>query len=176
MADAKTGQADAQRLETPSDLRRNDAAAVEEALNAVLADAFALYMKIKNYHWHVSGPNFRDYHELLDEHGAQALAMIDPLAERVRKIGGCTLRSIGHVARLTRIADDDRAFVPAREMLEALLADERACLQGLRDAHEICDEARDVATAGLIETYIDAAEKRIWFLFEITRSGEASGH
>lgn len=166
----------AARLETPTDLGRNDVKSVEEALNSVLADSFALYMKTKNYHWHVSGPNFRDYHELLDEHAAQILAATDPLAERVRKLGGRTLRSIGHIARLAQIKDDDREFVGPREMLEQLASDNRIALEGLRNAHGICDDANDVATASLLENYIDETEKRIWFLFEITRPAEPSGH
>ena len=173
---ARTQQDSAARLETPTDLGHNDVMLVEAAINSVLADSFALYMKTKNYHWHISGPNFRDYHEVLDEQSAQILAATDPLAERVRKIGGRTLHSIGHIARLAQIKDDDRVFVAPREMLEQLLADNRTALEGMRNAHEICDNANDVATASLLENYIDDTEKRIWFLFEITRTAEATGH
>lgn len=164
------------RLATPSDLGDNAVRSVCEAVNGLLADAFALYMKTKNYHWHISGPHFRDYHELLDEHAAQILATTDPLAERVRKLGGRTLRSVGHISRLARIADDDREFVAPREMLEQLLADNRAMAEAMRDAHEVCDDANDVATASLLEEYIDDTEKRIWFLFETTREAEPTGH
>jgi starvation-inducible DNA-binding protein len=164
------------RLTTPSDLGDNAVNAVSEAVNGLLADAFALYMKTKNYHWHISGPHFRDYHELLDEHATEILATTDPLAERVRKLGGTTLRSVGHISRLTSLQDDDRDFVAPREMLEQLLADNRAMVEAMRDAHDICDEANDVATASLLEEYIDATEKRIWFLFETTREAEPTGH
>ncbi len=163
-------------LTTPSDLRGNDVASVTQAVNALLADAFALYMKTKNYHWHISGPHFRDYHKLLDHHAAQILATTDPLAERVRKLGGATLRSLGHIARLARIEDDDRDFVTPHNMLQQLMADNKAMAQALRDAHEICEQARDVATASLLESYIDETEKRIWFLFETTREAEQTKH
>lgn len=164
------------RLDTPTDLGDNEVKSVAEAVNGLLADAFALYMKTKNYHWHISGPHFRDYHEMLDEQAAEILATTDPLAERVRKIGATTLRSIGHIARLSDIEDDDREVVPPREMLRELMADNKAMAEAMRDAHEICDDANDVATASLLEEYIDATEKRVWFLFEATREAESTGH
>ena len=164
------------RLVTPTDLGDNETKAVAEAVNGLLADAFALYLKTKNYHWHISGPNFRDYHEMLDEQSAEILATTDPLAERVRKIGRTTLRSIGHIAREANIEDDDREVVPPRDMLLQLLADNKAMAQAMREAHEVCDEAKDVATASLLEEYIDATEKRIWFLYEATREAEKTGH
>lgn len=155
-------------LATPSDLS-NSAQEIAGALNACLADTFALYLKTKNFHWHVSGPHFRDYHLLLDEQAAQILAATDDMAERVRKIGGTTLRSIGHVARLQRIADNDADFVTPEDMLAELMDDNRQMITGLREAHDVCDEAGDVATAGLIENWIDEAERRVWFLFETSR-------
>ncbi len=138
-------------------------------LNALLADVFALYLKTKNFHWHMSGPHFRDYHLLLDEQGDQIFAITDDIAERVRKIGGTTLRSIGHVAKLQRIADNDQEFVPARDMLLELHADNKALVESLRAAHEVSSQANDYATTSLIEVWIDEAERRTWFLFEATR-------
>jgi starvation-inducible DNA-binding protein len=153
-------------LETPTDLKRNAVPAVSAALNAVLADMFALYVKTKNFHWHMSGPHFRDYHLLLDEQGEQIFATTDPLAERVRKIGGTTLRSIGHIARTQRIRDNDAEFVTAAEMLAELRDDNKRLTAGLREAHGVCDEHGDVASASLLEVWIDEAERRTWFLFE----------
>ncbi|HEY8579566.1 MAG TPA: DNA starvation/stationary phase protection protein [Beijerinckiaceae bacterium] len=167
---------EAARLDTPTDLGDNETKAVAEAVNGLLADAFALYLKTKNYHWHISGPNFRDYHEMLDEQAAEILATTDPLAERVRKIGQTTLRSIGQISKITNIEDDDRDVVPPRDMLLQLLGDNKAMAHAMREAHEVCDEAGDVATASLLEEYIDATEKRIWFLFEATRAAEQTGH
>jgi starvation-inducible DNA-binding protein len=141
-------------------------AAISEALTAILADFFALYVKTKNFHWHMFGPHFRDYHLLFDEQSAQLLATVDPIAERVRKIGGTTLRSIGHIARLQRLPDNDNDSVGAQDMLAALLADNRSLLQNLRRAHSLCDEHCDVASASLIENWIDDAEQRVWFLAE----------
>ncbi len=138
-------------------------------LNALLADVFALYLKTKNFHWHMSGPHFRDYHLLLDEQGDQIFAITDDIAERVRKIGGTTIRSIGHVAKLQRIADNDQEFVPARDMLLELHADNKALVESLRAAHEVSSQANDYATTSLIEVWIDEAERRTWFLFEATR-------
>ena len=135
----------------------------------MLADTFAVYLKTKNFHWHVSGPHFRDYHLLFDEQAAQILASTDELAERVRKIGGGTLRSIGHIARLQRVDDNDRDFVSAGEMLRELTADNKALTKALREAHDVADEHRDVATASLLENLIDEAEKRAWFLSEAGR-------
>jgi starvation-inducible DNA-binding protein len=142
---------------------------IASALTVVLADMFALYIKTKNFHWHVSGPHFRDYHLLLDEQSEQIFAVTDAIAERVRKIGGATLRSIGHIARLQRVADNDEGYVPPEDMLAELLEDNRQLVVNLRTVHAICDDAGDVASASLIETWIDEAEHRAWFLFEATR-------
>ena len=156
-------------LATPSDIRPGAVKNISGALNALVADVFALYLKTKNFHWHMSGPHFRDYHLLLDEHGDQIFAMTDPIAERVRKIGGTTIRSIGHIAKLQRINDNDQDFVPARDMLLELHADNKALVESLRSAHEVSDKANDYATTSLIEVWIDEAERRAWFLFEATR-------
>jgi starvation-inducible DNA-binding protein len=138
-------------------------------LNALLADVFALYLKTKNFHWHMSGPHFRDYHLLLDEQGDQIFAITDDIAERVRKIGGTTVRSIGHISKLQRLADNDQEFVAARDMLLELHADNKSLVESLRAAHEVAGQANDYATTSLIEVWIDEAERRAWFLFEATR-------
>ncbi len=156
-------------LGTPTDLSPANVSAITAALNPLVADAFALYLKTKNFHWHVSGPHFRDYHLLLDEQGDQIFAMTDELAERVRKIGGTTLRSIGHVSKLQRITDNDAEFVPAADMLRELMEDSKAFTVNMREAHEIAADNNDVATTSLLETFIDETEKRTWFLFEATR-------
>jgi starvation-inducible DNA-binding protein len=135
----------------------------------LLADVYALYFKTKNFHWHMSGPHFRDYHLLLDEQGDQIFAIGDDIAERVRKIGGATIRSIGHIAKLQRISDNDQEFVPARDMLLELHGDNKALVESLRSAHEVASKANDYATTSLIEVWIDEAERRAWFLFEATR-------
>src|SRR5689334_25359702 len=153
-------------LTTPTNLTRAATKDVAGALNGLLADVFALYLKTKNFHWHVSGPHFRDYHLLLDEQGDQLFAMTDPIAERVRKLGGTTLRSIGHIARLQRVADNDADYVEPSDMLAELREDNVALVARLRAAHEACDEHRDIATASLIEVWIDETERRTWFLFE----------
>ena len=163
-------------LHTPTDLSPDAVRAVSEALNALLADTLALYVKTKNFHWHVSGPHFRSYHLLLDEQSQQILETVDELAERVRKIGGTTLRSIGQIARLMRIRDNDENFVPPLEMLSELVADNKAMIQSMRAAHELADKHEDVATASLLEPFIDDAEKRTWFLFEVSRGADPSGH
>jgi starvation-inducible DNA-binding protein len=137
-----------------------------KALNALLADVFALYIKTKNFHWHMEGPHFRDYHLLLDEQSDQIFAMSDDMAERVRKIGGTTIRSIGHIAKLQTIEDDDRQHVAAKEMLSELLDDNRSLLEVMREAHSAADDAKDVATASLLENWLDQTERRTWFLFE----------
>ena len=142
---------------------------LSSVLNALLADVFALYLKTKNFHWHMSGPHFRDYHLLLDEHATQIFAISDDIAERVRKIGGTTIRSIGHIARLQRLSDNDQEFVPARDMLIELHGDNKALIESLRAAHEVASKANDFATTSLIEVWIDEAERRAWFLFEATR-------
>jgi starvation-inducible DNA-binding protein len=144
-------------------------AKISTALTATLADLFALYLKTKNFHWHVAGPHFRDYHLLLDEQSEQILATTDAMAERVRKIGGTTLHSIGHIARLQRVADNDHEFVAAEDMLTELCEDNRQLALNLRVAHSLCDEYGDVASASLIENWIDEAEHRTWFLYEATR-------
>lgn len=161
-------------LETPSDLKSNAVRDIVGALNMLLADAFALYMKTKNFHWHVSGPHFRDYHLLLDEQAAQIYAATDDMAERARKIGGTTLRSIGHIARLQRIKDNDAEFVTPLDMLAELRQDNQQMVTSLREVHDLCDEHGDVATASLIESWIDETERRVWFLFETTRAGESA--
>jgi starvation-inducible DNA-binding protein len=163
-------------LDTPTDLSPEAVRALSEAINAIVADTLALYVKTKNFHWHISGPHFRSYHLLLDDQSEQILATVDELAERVRKIGGTTLRSIGHIARIKRIADNDEAFVTPLDMLSELMADNKATIQTMRAAHKLADEHEDVATASLLEQYIDGAEKRTWFLFEASRGLDRSGH
>lgn len=158
-------------LATPSDLDRQNIAAVATELNKLVADAFALYVKTKNFHWHMSGPHFRDYHLLLDEQAEQIFATIDPLAERVRKLGRRTVLSIGHIARLQSMEDNDEEFVGPDAMLTELMADNKAMAAALRHAHEVCDDNDDPATAGLLETFIDETERRTWFLFEASRRG-----
>ena len=157
------------QLKTPTDLERNSARSVADALNAILADSFALYLKTRNFHWHVSGPHFRDYHLMLDEQAAQILGTTDAMAERVRKIGGTTLRSIGHIARLQRIADNDAEFVAPRDMLAELHRDNLQLVESLREAKEVVDAAGDNATAGMLDEWTDQAEERAWFLFETSR-------
>ena len=156
-------------LDTPSDLEEKGREKVADALNGLVADAFALYIKTKNYHWHMSGRHFRDYHLLLDEQADQIFASIDPLAERVRKIGGNTIRSVGHIAQLQRVKDNDEDFVAPKDMLTDLLAENKKMAKNMRDAHDVADDAEDVATASLLEVYIDETERRTWFLFETTR-------
>ena len=156
-------------LRTATDLSAEAVSAITGALNPLLADAFALYLKTKNFHWHMSGPHFRDYHLLLDEQGEQIFAMTDELAERVRKIGGVTVKSIGHVARLQRIKDNNEEFVAAVDMLRELMEDNKAFTTNMREAHEIADQNNDSATTSLLENFIDESERRTWFLFEATR-------
>jgi starvation-inducible DNA-binding protein len=163
-------------LDTPTDLDSAAVAAVSEALNGLLADSYALYLKTKNFHWHVSGPHFRDYHLLLDDQAADILGATDDMAERVRKIGGTTLRSIGHIAKLQTIEDNDADFVPPGAMLKELMDDNKKVTQRMREAHEVADEHEDVATASLIENWIDQTEKRTWFLFEAARDATEHGH
>src|SRR6201981_1832069 len=159
-------------LETPTDLTADALRDISGALNVLLADMFGLYLKTKNFHWHVSGPHFRDYHLMLDEHGDQIFATTDPIAERVRKIGGTTLRSIGNIARLQRIPDNDADYVDPLDMLAELRSDNQALITSLREAHELCAGENDGATASLIETWIDQAEPRVWFLYEGSRRGD----
>src|SRR6202163_2971163 len=161
---------------TPTDLGAEATRAISGALNVLLADLFALYLKTKNFHWHVSGPHFRDYHLLLDEQADQIYATTDPIAERIRKVGGSTLKSIGHIARTQRVLDNDAEYVEPLDMLAELREDNKELAARLREAHNVCDEHRDVATASLIEVWIDETERRTWFLFEASRKGDATGH
>jgi starvation-inducible DNA-binding protein len=163
-------------LLTPTDLTVSATKDIAGAMNAILADVFALYLKTKNFHWHMSGPHFRDYHLLLDEQGDQLFAMTDPIAERIRKIGGATMRSIGHIARTQRILDNDAEYVEPEDMLAELCEDSKALVARLREAHNVCEDHKDVATTSLIEVWIDETERRIWFLFEASRRGDSSGH
>jgi starvation-inducible DNA-binding protein len=156
-------------LATRTDLSRAAVKDITGTMNAILADVFALYVKAKNFHWHMSGPHFRDYHLLLDEHADQLFAMTDPIAERVRKLGGLTLRSIGQISRTQRVLDNDAEYVEPLDMLAELAEDNKNLAIRLREAHNVCDEHRDVATASLIEVWIDETERRAWFLFETTR-------
>ena len=163
-------------LITPSDLKPKATRDIAGGMNGILADVFALYLKTKNFHWHMSGPHFRDYHLLLDEQADQLYAMTDPIAERIRKVGGSTLRSIGHIARVQRVQDNDAEYVEPLDMLAELREDNKTLAARLREAHNVCDDHRDIATASLIETWIDETERRTWFLFEASRRGEATGH
>ena len=164
------------RLQTPTDLGSNATKDIAGALKELLADTFALYMKTKNFHWHMSGPHFRDYHLLLDEHSDQIFAMTDVLAERARKIGGNTLRSIGDIARHQRIEDNDAEYVTPDDMLAELRENNQQLIKAMRETHDVCDEHGDVGTTSLLENYIDEAERRAWFLYEATRRGDPSGH
>lgn len=154
---------------TPSDLDEHAAMTVAEALKIILADSYAIYVKTKNFHWHVSGPYFRDYHLLLDEQAAEILAVTDAIAERARKTGNTTIRSIGDIARHQTIKDNDAEFVTPQDMLGELRADNLHMVESLRRAKDVADEAKDNATSGLIDTWTDEAERRAWFLFEISR-------
>ena len=163
-------------LDTPTDLDNEAVKAVSAALNGLLADAFALYLKTKNFHWHMSGPHFRDYHLLLDEQAAAIYGATDDMAERVRKIGGNTLRSIGHIAKLQTIEDNDADFVPPAIMLSELMNDNKKVAEHMRKAHEVCEDHDDPASASLIENWLDETEKRTWFLFEAARGTSNDGH
>jgi starvation-inducible DNA-binding protein len=156
-------------LTVPTDLTRSAVKDIVGAMNAILADVFALYLKTKNFHWHMSGPHFRDYHLLLDEHSDQLYAMTDPIAERIRKLGGLTIKSIGQIARIQRVLDNDADYVDPADMVAELAEDNQTLAARLREAHNVCDEHRDVATASLIEVWIDETERRTWFLTEIKR-------
>ena len=162
-------------LATPTGLSERATRDISGALNALLADFFALYVKTKNFHWHVSGPHFRDYHLLLDEQADQLFATTDVIAERVRKVGGTTVRSIGHIGQLQRVLDNNAEYVTPLDMLAELRDDNAQLAQRLRETHGVCDDHGDVATASLIEIWIDEAERRTWFLFEASRAGEAPG-
>ena len=161
-----------EELATPTDLSADAVRDISGALNALLADMFALYVKTKNFHWHVSGPHFRDFHLMLDEQADQIFATTDPIAERVRKIGGTTLRSVGQIAARKRLLDNDAEFVTPRDMLAELRDDNKQLTNEMRRVHGLCDERGDVATASLIEMWIDESERRTWFLFEATRTVE----
>ena len=162
-------------LGTPSGLSADAVKDIPPGLTTLLADTFALYLKTKNFHWHMSGPHFRDWHLLLDEHATQVYEMTDPIAERARKVGGGTLKSIGQISKLQRLKDNDASFVTPRDMLAELREDNRTLARAMRETHDLCDEHGDVATASLLEVWIDEAERRAWFLFEATRAGESPG-
>jgi len=166
----------ASRLATQTDLSDNAIPEIAEALNGLVADSYALYTKTKNFHWHVSGPHFRDYHLLFDEQAAEIFASIDELAERVRKIGARTVHSIGEISRLQSIKDNDKDFVSPADMLAELMSDNKQVIKRMRAAHEIADKHDDIATASILENFIDQAEKRNWFLFEASRTGTGGGH
>ena len=163
-------------LATPTTLSASATKNITGGLNAILADVFAIYMKTKNFHWHMSGPHFRDYHLLLDEQAEQLYGMTDPIAERVRKVGGETVRSIGHIAKLQRVTDNDASYVEPSDMLGELHEDNTALVASMRAMHDVCDEHKDIATASLLEVWIDETERRAWFLFEAGRGGDSSGH
>jgi starvation-inducible DNA-binding protein len=160
-------------LATPTDLKPAATKDIAGAMNAILADVFALYLKTKNFHWHMSGPHFRDYHLLLDEQADQLFAMTDAIAERVRKIGGSTVKSVGHISRLQRVTDNDVDYVQPQDMLAEVREDNKELAARLREAHNVCEEHRDIATASLIEVWIDETERRTWFLFEAARQAES---
>ncbi|MGE5368051.1 MAG: Dps family protein [Chloroflexota bacterium] len=163
-------------LNTPSDLSDEATEVLAERINRLVADAYVLYVKTKNFHWHVSGPNFRDFHEMLDEQSEQILESIDPLAERVRKLGQPTLHSLGEILKLASLKENSKDFVSPYDMLVELMNDNVAIAKSMREAHGICDDWEDIATASLIEQYIDETEKRTWFLFEAARAADAGGH
>ncbi len=176
MADTVQSQPARGRLKTPSDLGDNAVKDISAALNGLLADSFALHFKTKNFHWHVSGPHFRDYHLLLDEQAAQILAATDDIAERARKIGGAALKSINQVAAMTRVKPNEADYVEPADMLAELMEDNKAHILHLREVHDLCDEHGDVATASMIEIWIDETERRVWFLFETLRPAQSGGH
>ncbi|HTK13764.1 MAG TPA: DNA starvation/stationary phase protection protein [Xanthobacteraceae bacterium] len=163
-------------LDTQTDLSDKAVTAIAEKINTVLADSFALYLKTKNFHWHMSGSHFRSYHLMLDDHSDEIFATTDPLAERVRKLGAKTLHSIGQIAQVQTITDNDEDFVHPRAMLRELMDDNKKVIKSMREAHKLCDDHEDVATASLLEMYIDAAEKRNWFLFEASRDDDERDH
>ena len=163
-------------MATPSDLDAKAATDIGGALNALLADVFALYLKTKNFHWHMTGPHFRDYHLLLDEQADQIFAMTDPIAERVRKLGAQTLKSIGQIAKTQRVLDNDADYVEPQDMLAELREDNGSLAAKMREAHEICEKHRDIATASLLEVWIDETERRTWFLFETAGRSDSGGH
>jgi len=174
--DSKSAKPKTSRLQTQTDLSGNAVPEIAEALNGLLADTFALYMKTKNFHWHVSGPHFRDYHLLFDEQAAEVYASTDELAERVRKLGARTIHSITEISKRQSIKDNDKDFVGPADMIKELMEDNKTIIKAMRKAHEIADGHEDVATASILENFIDQAEKRNWFLFEAGRAGDGSGH
>ena len=177
MAKAKpSSRFESGRLNTPTDLDPNDVRKIAEGLTVLSSDLFALYIKTKNFHWHMSGPNFRDYHLLLDEQGEQIFAIIDDVAERARKIGGTALKSLGQAKTLTRVADNDAEYVSPLDMLKELRDDNKALTAHMRELHAVTDEADDVATTSQLEEWIDQSEERTWFLYETTRDATDSGH
>ncbi|HEX4412184.1 MAG TPA: DNA starvation/stationary phase protection protein [Lacipirellulaceae bacterium] len=163
-------------LSAPTDLSTDATRDIAGAMNAILADVFALYLKTKNFHWHLSGPHFRDYHLLFDEQAEQIFNMTDPIAERVRKIGGSTIKSIRQISQLQRVLDNDADYVEPDDMLAELCEDNKNLTSRLREAHNVCDEHRDIATASVIETWIDETERRTWFLFEASQREMTQGH
>ncbi len=170
-----TKERQAAPLVTPTDLKTTATSDISAAMNGILADIFALYLKTKNFHWHMSGPHFRDYHVMLDEQADQIYAMADPIAERIRKLGGTTLRSIGHIARTQRILDNDALYVEPSDMLAELCEDNKTIVTRLREAHNVCEDHKDIATTSMIEVWIDETERRTWFLFEAGRPVDATG-
>jgi len=173
---SKLERGNAPRLNTPTDLSEDGVTAISQALNALLADTFALYIKTKNFHWHISGPHFRSYHLLFDEQAEQIFETTDELAERVRKIGGTTIRSTAHIKRLQRIKDNEAEFVSPLDMLRELMEDNKAAMANMREAHKIAEDHNDIGTSSMLETFIDGVEKRNWFLFEMSRTGDETGH
>lgn len=173
---AQSSDTERAALNTPSDLSPEATMALAERINRLVADAYLLYVKTKNFHWHVSGPNFRDFHEMLDEQSEQILESIDPLAERVRKLGQPTLRSLAQILALTSLNENERDFVSPYDMLVELMQDNVAVAKSLREAHGLCDDYEDVATSSLIEQFLDETEKRTWFLFEAARAADSGGH
>ena len=171
-----TRRIESDRLNTPTDLDPADTKKIAEGLAVLTSDLFALYIKTKNFHWHMSGPNFRDYHLLLDEQGEQIFAIIDDVAERARKIGGTALKSLGQAKSLTRVADNDAEYVSPLDMLRELRDDNKTLTANMRELHEVTDEANDVSTTSLLEEWIDQSEERTWFLYESTRNATDGGH
>lgn len=173
---SKDSDTDKSSLNTPSDLTAKQTAAVAKAVNGLVADAYVLYVKTKNFHWHVAGPNFRDYHLMLDEQADQIFASIDPLAERIRKLGHKTIHSLAEILKLTSLDENTAGYVSPYDMLIELLNDNKSVAKAMRDAHKVCDDNDDVATASLLEVYIDETERRTWFLFETSRHADQGGH
>lgn len=161
-------------LATPTDIDASDVVKIADAVNRVVADTFILYMKTKNFHWHMNGKHFRDYHLMLDEQAAAVYATIDPLAERVRKLGAPTVHSFAEIIKLSSLKEDEAAYRTPAQMFDALIADNKAAIKSMRQAHSVCDEAEDIATASLLEQYVDEAERRLWFLFETNQDREDS--